>query len=156
MSVQQNQNPRLISFYRCKVYIADRDAEGAATVADSLNKVQSSLPETEQLAWHTTVDTADWNSQAEAFAKVVGQFGRVDYVYPIAGVGERVWTPNDPNATSGFVKPDLTVIDIDLYGVLYTVSLALQQFRRQEVGENGARGKSKSSLIVMSARGPVS
>ena len=111
-------------------------------MADSLNKLQSSG--SEQLAWYTTVDTADWNSQAEAFSKAVGQLGRIDYVYPIAGVGERVWTPNDPSA-SGFVKPDLTVIDIDLYGVMYTVSLALQQFRRQEVGKNGTRGKSRST-----------
>ena len=130
---------RLRFFHSCKVYIADRDAKGAAAVVDSLNKG-------EHLAWHTTVDAADWNSQAEAFGKAVGQFGRIDYVYPIAGVGERVWTPNDPTATSGFVRPDLTVIDIDLYGVLYTVSLALQQFRRQEVGKNGTRGKSESTV----------
>ena len=42
--------------------------------------------------------------------------------------------------TSGFEKPDLTVIDLDLTGVMYTVSLAVQQFRRQEP-KNGFRGK---------------
>jgi NAD(P)-dependent dehydrogenase (short-subunit alcohol dehydrogenase family) len=61
-------------------------------------------------------------------------------VYPIAGIGERVWTPNSPTMTSGFEKPDLSVIDIDLTGVMYTVSLAVQQFRRQEP-KNGIRGK---------------
>ena len=103
-----------------------------------------SLNQKEHVAYCTTLDAADWNSQAEAFAKAVGQFKRIDYVYPIAGIGERVWTPNDPTATSGFVKPDLSVIDIDLSGVLYTISLAVQQFRRQEVGKNGTRGKSES------------
>lgn len=49
--------------------------------------------------------------------------------------------PNDPSKKSGFVKPDLTVLDADLTGVLYTVALALQQFRRQEPAENGFRGK---------------
>lgn len=126
----------------CKVYIADRDTEGAAAVAESLNKVQASAPGGEKLVYSTTVSATDWDSQAEAFGKAVKQFGRVDYVYPIAGIGERVWTPNDPSATSGFVKPDLSVIEIDLTGVLYTVSLAIQQFRRQEVGSNGTRGKS--------------
>lgn len=55
-------------------------------------------------------------------------------------MGERVWTPNQPAMTSGFEKPDLTVIDLDLTGVMYTVSLAVQQFRRQEP-KNGFRGK---------------
>ena len=105
---------------------------------DELNKK-------DQVAFSTDVDAADWNSQAEAFSKAVGQLKRIDYVYPIAGIGERVWTPNDPTATSGFVKPDLSVIDIDLTGLMYTVSLALQQFRRQEVGKNGTRGKSEPS-----------
>lgn len=31
-----------------------------------------------------------------------------------------------------FAKPDLSVIDVDLTGVLYTLALAIQQFRRQE------------------------
>lgn len=30
------------------------------------------------------------------------------------------------------MKPDLGIIDVDLTGVLYTVALAVQQFRRQE------------------------
>jgi NAD(P)-dependent dehydrogenase (short-subunit alcohol dehydrogenase family) len=31
-----------------------------------------------------------------------------------------------------FVKPDLSVVDVDLTGVLYTIGLAVQQFRRQD------------------------
>lgn len=72
----------------------------------------------------------------------MADFGRIDYVYPIAGIGEKPWIPNDPSAT-GFVMPNLSAIDIDLTGVLYTVGLAVQQFRRQEPGKNGFRGKSK-------------
>ena len=68
--------------------------------------------------------------------------GRIDYVYSIAGIGEKVSVPNDPKA-KGFVKPDLSVLDVDLYGFLYTSSLALQQMRRQEEGEDGFRGKSE-------------
>jgi len=117
-----------------RVFLADINAEGAEAVAAGFNKSDP------QNAQSTNVDVGDWNSQAEAFGKAVHAFGRIDYVYPIAGVGERSWTPNDPTRTSGFEKPDLTVIDLDLTGVMYTVSLAVQQFRRQEP-EQGFRGK---------------
>ncbi|OAL37419.1 hypothetical protein AYO20_03268 [Fonsecaea nubica] len=86
------------------------------------------------------VDAASWNSQVKAFSQAVADFGRIDYVYPIAGIGERAWIPNDPSMT-GFVQPDLTTLDIDLTGVLYTVALAVQQFRKQQPGKNGFRGK---------------
>ncbi len=59
------------------------------------------------------------------------------------GIGERTWTPHQDGG-KGFVKPDLSVLDIDLTGVFYTVSLAIQQMRRQEPDQNGFRGKSKS------------
>ncbi|KIX01583.1 uncharacterized protein Z518_09309 [Rhinocladiella mackenziei CBS 650.93] len=116
-----------------KVFIADRDLEGAQNVVNELNKDSS-------VARCVHVDTTNWNSQEKAFSQAVADFGRIDYVYPIAGVGERTWIPNDP-AASGFEMPDLTVLDVDLTGVLYTVGLAIQQFRKQAPGKNGFRGK---------------
>lgn len=92
------------------------------------------------------VDAASWDSQAKAFGQAVADFGRIDYVYPIAGIGERVSIANKHSST-GFEMPDLTVLDVDLTGVLYTISLAVQQFRRQEPGKNGVRGQSKSGLL---------
>lgn len=32
------------------------------------------------------VDTGNWDSQLAAFEKAVDEFGRLDYVYPIAGL----------------------------------------------------------------------
>lgn len=93
------------------------------------------------------VDVANWNSQAKAFSQAVADFGRLDYVYAIAGVGEQTFIPNNPNS-SGFVMPNLTTLDVDLTGVLYTASLAIQQFRRQDPGKNGFRGKSECVLVV--------
>ncbi|KIW19955.1 hypothetical protein PV08_00530 [Exophiala spinifera] len=119
--------------HNIKVFIADRDLDGAQKLVDELNK---SGP----VAKCARVDVADWSSQANAFSQAVADFGRIDYVYPIAGVGERTWTTNDPSQT-GFQKPDLSVLDIDLTGVLYTVSLAVQQFRKQQPGKTGFRGK---------------
>ncbi|KAK4939937.1 hypothetical protein LTR10_019896 [Elasticomyces elasticus] len=118
-----------------KVFIADRDADGAQKLVDELNKNNNG-----NVAKSAHVDVANWNSQAKAFSQAVAEFGRIDYVYPIAGVGERPWIVNDPSQ-SGFSMPDLSVLDIDLNGVLYTISLAIQQFRKQEPGEHGFRGK---------------
>ena len=95
------------------------------------------------------VDVTSWDSQLVCFEKALAESGgRIDYVYAIAGIGERVWVPNDPSRKSGFVKPDLAVLDADLTGVLFTVALALQQFRRQEPAENGFRGKMASVASV--------
>ena len=85
------------------------------------------------------LDVTDWDQQATAFSAAVRAFGRIDYVYPVAGIGEKTWTPRTKSG-EGFAKPDLGVLNIDLIGLLYTVSLALQQFRKQEVTD-GFRGK---------------
>lgn len=95
------------------------------------------------MAFTAYMDVTSWDDQVRAFESAVGQFGRIDYVYPIAGIAERRSFPNTASQSRGFIKPDLTVVDVNLTAVMYTVSLALQQFRRQEVNRHGFRGKSK-------------
>ena len=112
--------------------IADKNLDGAKSVASKIGKGAIAVE----------VDAGDWDSQLAAFEKAIKEFGRLDYVFAIAGIGERKAIKNDPKAT-GFQKPDLTVIDIDLYGVLYTAFLAVQQMRRQEKDSSGYRGKSE-------------
>ncbi|EXJ78281.1 hypothetical protein A1O3_09442 [Capronia epimyces CBS 606.96] len=128
---------RMLVRNNIKVFITDRNLEGAQELVDELNKGKDKDSPVARCAY---VDVADWNSQANAFSQAVADFGRIDYVYPIAGIGERRWIPIDPPA-SGFEAPDLTVLNVDLTGVLYTVALAVQQFRRQEPGKYGFRGK---------------
>lgn len=124
-----------------KVAIADRNHEGVKTLASHLNTESK----TTDRVIASELNASDWDSQLSVFEKVVEQLGgRVDYVYPIAGIGERMMFPNDPKAV-GFVKPDLSVLDVDLYGFIYTASLAIQQMRRQEKDEQGFRGKSACS-----------
>src|SRR5271163_2008178 len=84
----------------CKVFVAHRDVKGTEALASELN-------ENEKVVSVGSVDVTDWNQQVKTFGQAVAEFGRIDYVYPIAGVAERIWTPNHPNAT-GFKKPDLT------------------------------------------------
>lgn len=113
------------------------NADGAKKTAEKLGKGAISVQ----------VNAADWDSQASAFEKAVDAFGRIDYVYPIAGIGERKAIKNDPSAT-GFEKPDLAVVDVDLTGVLYTAFLAIQQMRRQDKDSSGYRGKSQASELI--------
>ena len=63
-------------------------------------------------------------------------------MFPIAGIGERRSFPNRPNST-GFEKPDLSVVEVDEIGVIYTVWLGVQHFRRQERPKDGLKGKSE-------------
>lgn len=120
-----------------KVFIADRDEENGQKIAQEIG------------GQFGKVDLADWKSQVKAFTQAVSAFGRLDYVYGIGGVGERRWLPKNSTSTTAveFEMPDLSVLDIDLTGVLYTSSLAIQQARRQDVGQNGFRCKSECALF---------
>ena len=89
------------------------------------------------------MNVADWDSQRAAFEKAIEVFdGRIDYVLPIAGIGERRSFPNRPNSMT-FEKPDLSVIEVDEVGVIYTAWLAVQHFRRQKTNQHGWKGKSE-------------
>ena len=94
------------------------------------------------------INVADWDSQVAAFEKAIKEYGRIDYVFPIAGIGERKAIKNDPTAI-GFEKPDLAVVDVDLTGVLYTAFMAIQQMRRQEKDDQGSRGKSMGCRVCL-------
>ncbi|KAI6900884.1 hypothetical protein KC318_g8259 [Hortaea werneckii] len=114
-----------------KVAIADLNYTHAKDVATALGP--------QVIAYEA--DAASWDSQTKAFQQALEDLGgRVDFVCPIAGIGEKRSIPNDPT-NNGFVKPNLACLDVDLYGVTYTVSLAVQQMRRQERDEEGIRGK---------------
>ncbi|KXS99590.1 hypothetical protein AC578_2226 [Pseudocercospora eumusae] len=115
-----------------RVAVADVDLAGAKEAVSSLKDGVA-----------VELDAASWDSQVAAFQKTLEEFGRMDYVFAIAGIGEKRWLENDAHST-GFVKPDLTTLDVDLNGVLYTAALAIQQMRRQEPDEREIRGKSTS------------
>jgi NAD(P)-dependent dehydrogenase (short-subunit alcohol dehydrogenase family) len=120
--------------YSIKVFIADQNGAGAEEVCAELNK-------SGDMASSAQVDVRDWNQQVKVFGQALAKFGRIDYVYSIAGINERRWIDNNPSVTSGFECPDLSVLDVDVTGLMYTVSLAIQQMRRQGKDENGFRGK---------------
>ncbi|GME32580.1 NAD(P)-binding protein [Neofusicoccum parvum] len=116
-----------------KVFIADQNISAAESLAVSLNQKSKAV-------YSHEVDLTSWEQQLESFEAAVAQFGRIDYVLPVAGIAEGKWLQN-PGPTTGFQKPDLGVLDLDLTAVFYTVALAIQQFRRQEKADGGFRGK---------------
>lgn len=128
---------RMLAGNGIKVFIADRDEEGGKKIA-------------EELGGHfAKVDLADWKSQVKAFTQAISAFPRFDYVYGIGGIGERRWLPNNSTSSNhDFEMPDLSVLDIDLTGVLYTSALAIQQARRQDVGPSGFRCKSQYTMRI--------
>lgn len=130
-------HPTHLSFSRVKVFVVDVDPAGLKAVEAESNTASA------QHVWTSIVDVSDWDSQREAFETALQVFkGRIDYVFPIAGIGERRSFPNRPNS-KGFEKPDLKVIEIDELGVIYTVSLAIQHFRRVQRSASGFKGKSE-------------
>ncbi|GAB7364442.1 hypothetical protein MBLNU230_g4983t1 [Neophaeotheca triangularis] len=119
------------------VALADQNLPGARGVANNLPTTSGQT----YIALET--DVTSWESQHAAFKSALDQLGgRIDYVYPIAGINERRFVPNDGGKGSGdFVKPDLKVLEVDLEGLMFTMALAIQQMRRQGRDESGFRGK---------------
>ncbi|KAL1638438.1 hypothetical protein SLS56_000247 [Neofusicoccum ribis] len=131
MLVERGYTTYLLGFQTSiDLTITQRKAESLAV---SLNQKSKAV-------YSHEVDLTSWERQLESFEAAVAQLGRIDYVLPVAGIAEGKWLQN-PGPTTGFQKPDLGVLDIDLTAVFYTVALAIQQFRRQEKADGGFRGK---------------
>lgn len=126
-----------------KVYVADRDLKGAQALAEELNTG-------DQVVWAVEADVTNWDSQRKAWEAAETDFKRIDYVFPIAGIGERRAFPNRPNST-GYEKPDLSVLEVDCIGVVYTIGLAVEHFRRQQPNKYGFKGKSKFIICKIPA-----
>ncbi|KAF9894345.1 hypothetical protein FE257_007848 [Aspergillus nanangensis] len=128
-----------------QVYIADSNIDGAQTWASELNKTHG-----DGSVFAVQVDVSSWDSQAAAFQQAENTFRRIDYVFPVAGIGERCALPNRPNARGPYEKPDLTVMDVDGIGMIYSIWLGVQHFRRQKtLNTYGFKGKMESRLIAL-------
>jgi NAD(P)-dependent dehydrogenase (short-subunit alcohol dehydrogenase family) len=98
------QQEKLTDSCRAKVFIADRDRTGAKAIVQELNAQRPGS------AFSAQVDVASWDSQLQAFQTAAQELGRIDYVYPIAGIGERrLLPPGAGTGIEGFVKPNLEV-----------------------------------------------
>jgi NAD(P)-dependent dehydrogenase (short-subunit alcohol dehydrogenase family) len=126
-----------------KVVLADFNIEGADKAAKELNA-------SSQVALAVKVDVGDWESQKRAFETAVQAFGRINYVFPIAGITERPWLPFNPS-DEGFVRPDLSVMNVNATGALYTCALGVQHFHRQRPDKYGFRGKGETQITSLTS-----
>lgn len=130
---------RALSKRHMRIAVADINLQAAQEAVKQLNSLATAGQE--HLA--VEVDVSSWDSQVAAFETALASLKTIDVVIVNAGVGEKVFVPNDGGKGQGFVKPDLKILNVDLDGFLYTSALAIQQMRRQDVGKNGWRGKSE-------------
>ena len=89
-------------------------------------------------------NVAKYEDQAAAFAAAFKKWGRIDLVWANAGIGDRInfTAPVEEDASGAPPKPDVLVIDICLYGVVYSSYLALHFLRKNA---------SKSGKLVMTS-----
>lgn len=90
--------------------LADINLEGAQIVAKELTESHNIQVKTFK------VDVADWKQQEAAF-KEAASGTRIDYVFAIAGIGERAWIGNAPDGE--YAEPNLLVCSswVPLWGL---------------------------------------
>jgi len=128
------------------VLIADKNEAMGSRLIQELNDKRPGS------ASFRRVDVTDWEDQVALFKFATNKLGRIDYVFPNAGIIESTYLAHTPAETIPYVKPDLSTIDINLKGVLYTSQLAVQVFRTQPIVD-GFRGQivATASLASFSA-----
>lgn len=133
-------SPLIVS--RVRVFIADINIDAADEFASELNN------KTPNSVFTSKCDVGDWDELASAFTKALNIFDRIDYVFPIAGLTERQVIPKPGEQKDvrkeGFVKPDTTVLDVNMMGMINLIMIAVQAFRSQDPKDalGGMKGKS--------------
>lgn len=116
--------------------IADiNEASGASFIAELNGRRANS-------AFFHKTDVTKWADQVSLFKSALSNVKRLDFVFANAGMGESAYLPTGSSVSSpgDWVEPNISTININVIGVLYTTNLAVQVFKAQEkVG--GVRGK---------------
>lgn len=133
-----------------RVFIADINLPGATAFTADLNALHPNS------AFCDHCDVNSWSDLTSCLLRALELFdGRIDYIFPIAGLTERQVIPKPSEQRDvrreGFVKPDLTVLETNATGMVNLVLAAVQVFRGQEPREElGAmRGKSEYLKAVL-------
>ncbi|KAJ7141916.1 hypothetical protein C8R43DRAFT_1071539 [Mycena crocata] len=114
----------LFAQYGAKIVIGDINRDAANKVVEEIRALGS--------ATHVQCNVLRWDDQVALFESAVSQFGSVDVVIPCAGLTERGM------ACAGVLKykdgkplpPDMSTLEVNLFGVLHTVHLGLNFLRR--------------------------
>ncbi|KAI3392511.1 hypothetical protein diail_5551 [Diaporthe ilicicola] len=87
-------------------------------------------------------DVSSWQGQTKAFKDVFNEFGRIDIVMANAGISEQGASAMASIEDDEPKEPNLKIMDVDLYGVIYTVKLATHY-----MSKNQSTGPSQGSII---------
>lgn len=79
-------------------------------------------------------NVAKYEDLASAFVQTWKKWARLDLVWANAGIADRInfTKPVEEDESGAPPRPDVVVVDIDLYGCIYTAYLALHFFRKNE------------------------
>ncbi|KAJ5166260.1 short chain dehydrogenase/reductase [Penicillium canariense] len=92
-------------------------------------------------------DVSSWESQAAAFERIYAQQGQVDIVFANAGISKE-GNLLPAKSDTGPSRPNLTTMNVNLVGVIYTVHLAAYYMYKNEARDPSA---SSNGLIVCTA-----
>lgn len=93
---------------------------------ESLELVVKEITDAGGVATAVRCNVTSWDDQVALFQHAVNTYGVVDIVVPNAGVPETGgWLFPTKDSTGKLKKPNLTTIDVNIIGVLYTVKLGL-------------------------------
>ncbi|KAH8803278.1 15-hydroxyprostaglandin dehydrogenase [Xylogone sp. PMI_703] len=81
-------------------------------------------------------DIGDWDNQKQVFEEVYQEFGNIQVVFANAGITERGEFVKEKNEEP--TKPVLKTLDINLYGTLYSVKLAIHYMRKNTASHKGS------------------
>jgi 15-hydroxyprostaglandin dehydrogenase (NAD) len=100
---------------------------------ESIGKVKPNFDESRTV--FLKVDVTNYEQQADAFVQTWNKWGRLDFVFANAGIGDRMnfYAPAKEFLPNGApAKPNELVIDICLNAMVYSAYLALHYFRQNE------------------------
>ncbi|KAK2733582.1 hydrolase 76 protein [Myotisia sp. PD_48] len=109
-----------------RVCIGDVTQSDGSAVANELGENVIFVP----------IDVTEYDSLSTAFIQTWKKWGRIDFVAANAGIADATNLADPVTGVSPGApppKPTFKTIDVDLYGVVYTVYLALHYFRQNAV-----------------------
>ncbi|KAK0565275.1 hypothetical protein OC844_001313 [Tilletia horrida] len=113
--------------FGAKVAIVDRSEHGLAAAAKEARAVGGDV-------FTIRADVTSWDDQLAAFKAAEAHFGSISVVVANAGITDAEMYYDDASADTTVPKrPNLTTIDVNVKGVLYTVRLGLHYLRKGDL-----------------------
>ncbi|KAH7031557.1 uncharacterized protein B0I36DRAFT_363232 [Microdochium trichocladiopsis] len=114
---------------------------GAKVVNVDQNEERDTKGRDATLYQFVRADVTSWVELRGAFEHTINTFGVVDHVFANAGIQGRATALEHVLDANGLLaEPDLSCLQVNLVGVVYTVKLALYYMSRKSVANSGRPG----------------